>query len=65
MKFLIVESSPLPKTDYTKKFKLQPCGKKKYRKTRNEMKIFPGGRKRPRRLSLKIDDDDDDESVLK
>ena len=46
-------------TDYPKKFKLQPWREKKYRKTTNEMeKWFPGGRNRPRDLSLTVADDD-------
>ena len=46
-----------------KKNKLQTWREKKYRKTTNEMgKWFPGGRNRPRGLSLivVVDNDDDD-----
>ena len=42
-----------------KKFKLQTWREKKYRKTTNEMgRWFPGGRNKPRGLSLIVDDDE-------
>ena len=42
-----------------KKIKLQTWSEKKYRKITNEMgRWFPGGRNRPRGLSLTDDDDD-------
>jgi len=45
-------------TDYPKNFKLQTRRQKKYRKTTSEMgRLFPGGRNRPRGLSLIVDDD--------